>query len=191
MIGLVDNLIQLLKEREKNREKLFINFVEPMYCSFNLAHENYLDSLVRYQKFCEGEIDFELDELLALAHIVMDDSRETYHIRRSCLEQSQLLSEMTRYDFSPLIEAVDDYFNGDETESQFINKQRHPIALCINHRRSKLSSYLDYLQLGISDESYRKILAHGQIQELIDEVQGSRDNVEKEYLKAKYALLVK
>ena len=56
MLGLIDKLIMLLKEREQNKEKVFKNFVEPMYCAFSDAHRNYIESLLRYKEFCNDQI---------------------------------------------------------------------------------------------------------------------------------------
>jgi hypothetical protein len=71
-LKLVDNLIKLAEAREKNRRRLYDDFVRPAYADFEALHESYVARLQKYRAMVEDP-QFPLDSHHPVLQLIRDE----------------------------------------------------------------------------------------------------------------------
>lgn len=187
---LADKIIELLRVRQENREKLFRNFLEPAYQSFESAHSEYIETFQNYREFVCDSKNIESDLIAALQKKLICDSIDHGHIRLAAISEAEILTSSDRYDFKPFISEVRSYFEDPiRGKSDFVRKVAQA-ELRSNAPRAALLLAIQYLGFSLTDEKSKEIMTNEAIDELIMHIQKQKEKVDAEYLKAKKALMM-
>ncbi|SRR6266498_651418 len=185
----IDRLIDLLKTRQENKEKLFTDFVQPAYESFERAHQKYIECFQEYQRFLSTRTKLSNRTMEELLEKLKQDSLWEQHIRRSAILEAEALMESRRYNFSPFINAIQNYFEEPISGNTKMVQLAIDASMLSNASRVFLHNILKMLQISMWDEKTRKKVSKAGLDEIIKHIQGKRLIVQKEYLEVKKHLL--
>jgi hypothetical protein len=185
----IDRLIQLLKTRQENKEKLFTDFVQPTYESFEKAHQKYIDCFQEYQRLLSTRTKLSNRAITELLERLKQDSLWEQHIRHSAILEAEELMESRRYNFSPFMNAIRNYFEEPISGNTKMVQSAIDASMLSNAPRVFLYNVLTMLQISMWDEKARKKVSKTGLDEIIKHIQGKRLIVQKEYLEAKKHLL--
>ena len=185
----INRLIELLKTRQENNEKLFVDFVQPAYESFEKAHQKYIECFQEYKKLLSTRAKLSDHAIKELLETLRQDSLWQQHIRHSAILEAEELMKSRRYNFTPFINAIKNYFEEPISGSTKMVQFATRVSMYSNAPRVFLYYVLTMLQMSTRDEKSRKTVSKAGLDEIIKHIQGKRLIVQKEYLEAKRNLL--
>jgi hypothetical protein len=185
----IQQFVELLKTRQDNREKLFTNFVQPAYEAFEQAHQTYLETFQEYRNFIVSHETLSKQKMNELQERLINDSRFQQDLRSSAIQRAGILRTSRRYDFVPLISAIEGYFlEPIDGKSELLNLTRE-IVLHDNAARAFLYTILQLLQASLPDKKFRASITVEGIDEIIMYLQDRKSKIQSLYLDAKKNLM--
>ncbi len=183
---LMDSVVKLAEVREKNKEKLFSNFLLPAFESFEKAHLNYLDTLQKYRDYISDSTCIDSPTLAKLQEMLRKDSDFYKHVRVNAIQEADVLRSSKRYDFQPFINAINGYFVGDiKGQSEFVYHMNGS-TVNFNVVRERLLRII----MAIQEPEIKDLeITVNAVDELIANIQSKRMHIHREFLKAKKSLL--
>ncbi|MBI5934689.1 MAG: hypothetical protein HY867_13365 [Chloroflexi bacterium] len=185
----IDRLVELLKTKQENKEKLFANFVQPAYESFERAHQRYIECFQEYQKFLSTQTELNANTIRELLVRLRQDSLWEQNIRQSAIAEAEWLTDSHRYNFIPFINAIKNYFEEPVSGKTKMVQSAIDASMLSNSPRVFLYNVLTMLLISTQDEKMRKRVSKAGLDETIKHLQRNRLIVQKEYLAAKKYLL--
>lgn len=176
IISIIDRLIQLITIRENRRKHFFKETIEPMMSDFDSVHNNYLEDFKKYRTMIISETQSLTPEHRIFSEMKFD-SKLTIHIRKKLWDWDML--QKFPINIKPFFFSFERYF------SDICFHKENEIIIPYNRFRNAL--YLDLQRLfseSVSD-SMKKKNAEIFIEEAIDEIQGSYNDVRVVFLNTK------
>src|SRR4030095_5841747 len=152
----IGRLIELLKTRQENKEKLFTDFVQPAYESFEKAHHRYIECFQEYQRFLSTRTKLSNRAIKELLERLRQDSLWEQHIRHSAMIEAEELMASRRYNFGPFIIALKSYFEEPVSGNTKMVQSAIDMSMLSNAPRVFLHNVLTMLLISTWDEKARK-----------------------------------